>query len=67
MKVERHFGLRIEDELLRKFRYVCEYDGRSANAQILYMIRKCVQEYEKEHNRHTCSCRDNSSIIYSSR
>lgn len=49
MKVERHFGLRIEDELLRKFRYVCEYDGRSANAQILYMIRKCVQEYEKEH------------------
>ena len=44
MKVERHFGLRIEDELLRKFRYVCEYDGRSANAQILYMIRKCVQE-----------------------
>ena len=49
MKVERHFGLRIEDELLRKFRYVCEYDGRSANAQILNMIRKCVQEYEKEH------------------
>ena len=49
MKVERHFGLRIEDELLRKLRYVCEYDGRSANAQILYMIRKCVQEYEKEH------------------
>ena len=49
MKVERHFGLRIEDELLRKFRYVSENDGRSANAQILYMIRKCVQEYEKEH------------------
>ena len=49
MKVERHFGLRIEDELLRKFRYVREYDGRSAKAQILYMIRKCVQEYEKEH------------------
>lgn len=49
MKIERHFGLRIEDELLRKFRYVCEYDGRSANGKILHMIRNCVAEYEKEH------------------
>lgn len=49
MKVERHFGLRIDDELLRKFRYVCEYDGRSANGKILVMIRQCVAEYEKEH------------------
>ncbi|MBE7036183.1 MAG: hypothetical protein E7403_02695 [Ruminococcaceae bacterium] len=48
MKIERHFGLRIDDELLRKFRYVCEYDGRSANGKILHMIRKCVAEYEKE-------------------
>lgn len=48
MKKERHFGLRIDDELLRKFRYVCEYDGRSANSQILYLIRKYVSEHEKE-------------------
>ncbi len=47
MKQERHFGLRIEDSLLRKFRYVCEYDGRSANGKILYMIRACVAEFEK--------------------
>jgi hypothetical protein len=49
MKQERHFGLRIEDELLRKFRYVCAYDGRSANGKLLTMIRQCVAEYEKEH------------------
>ena len=49
MEIERHFGLRIEDELLRKFRYVCEYDGRSANGKILYMIRRCVEDFEKEH------------------
>ncbi len=51
MKNERHFGLRIEDELLRKFRYICEYDGRSANGKILYMIRNCVAEFEKEHGK----------------
>lgn len=48
MNLERHFGLRIEDELLKKFRYVCEYDGRSANAQMLRLIRQYVNEYEKE-------------------
>lgn len=48
MKTERHFGLRIDDELLKKFRFVCDYDGRSANAQILVLIRKYIAEYEKE-------------------
>ena len=48
MKNERHFGLRIDDTLLKKFRYVCEYDGRSANGKLLHMIRKCVAEYEQE-------------------
>lgn len=47
MKRERHFGLRIDDELLKKFRYVCDYNGRSANGQILYMIRKCIKEFEE--------------------
>ena len=51
LKIERHFGLRIDDELLKKFRYVCEYEGRSANGQILYLIRRCVAEYEKENGK----------------
>ena len=45
MENEMHFGLRIDDELLKKFRYVCDYEGRSANSQILFMIRKCIKEY----------------------
>lgn len=49
MKKERHFGLRIDDELLQKFRYICEYEGRSANGQILFMIRRRVAAFEKEH------------------
>ncbi len=48
MKNEKHFGLRIEETLLKKFRYVCGYEGRSANSQILHLIKKCVSEYEQE-------------------
>ncbi len=48
---EKHFGLRIDGELLAKFRYVCGYEGRSANSQIIQLIRKCIADYEKEHGK----------------
>ena len=44
------FTLRIDEELMRKFRYVAKYEGRSANGQLAVMIRKCVNDYEKEHS-----------------
>lgn len=46
---ERHLGLRIDGQLLEKFRYVCGYEGRSANSQILWLIRNCVAAYEREY------------------
>lgn len=46
---EKHFGLRVDAELLAKFRYVCGYTGRSANSQLIQLMRKFVADYEKEH------------------
>ncbi len=46
--MERHFNLRIDDKLLKKFRYVCAYHGRSANQQLLQMIKRLIAAYEKE-------------------
>lgn len=48
---EKHFGLRVDGELLSKFRYVCGYTGRSANSQIIQLMRKFVADYEKEHGK----------------
>jgi hypothetical protein len=47
--MEKHFGLRIDDETLAKFRYVCGYVGRSANSQIIQLILKFIADYEKKH------------------
>ena len=47
--MEKHFGLRIDSELLAKFRYVCAYVGRSANSQIIQLILRFVADYEKKH------------------
>ena len=45
---EKHFGLRVDGEILAKFRYVCEYFGRSANSQIIQLMKKCISDYERE-------------------
>lgn len=48
---EKHFGLRVDGEILAKFRYVCGYVGRSANSQIIQLMLKFIQSYEKEHGK----------------
>ena len=45
----KHLGIRIDSELHAKLHYVSRYEGRSANGQILYLIRQCVRQFEKEH------------------
>ena len=46
---EKHFGLRVDGDILARFRYVCGYEGRSANSQIIQLMLKCIADYEKEH------------------
>lgn len=44
------YTLRIDRHLFAKFRYVAEYEGRSANKEIEQMLKKRVQEFEDEHD-----------------
>lgn len=46
---EKHFGLRVDRDTLSRFHYVCNYVGRSANSQIVQLMRKFIAGYEKEH------------------
>lgn len=47
-KNNKHLGIEIDPELHYKLHYISKYGGRSANGQILYLIRKCIREFEKE-------------------
>lgn len=42
------YTLRIDRRLFKKFKYVAEYEGRSANKEIEQMIKKRVTEFENE-------------------
>ena len=43
------YTLRTNRELFKKFRYVAEYEGRSANKELEQFMKRCVEEFEKEH------------------
>lgn len=47
-KNNKHLGIEIDPELHYKLHYISKYEGRSANGQILYLIRKCIMEFEDQ-------------------
>lgn len=47
-KANKHLGIEIDPSLHRKIKYIAEYEGRSINGQILYLVRQCIKNYEAE-------------------
>ena len=43
----KHYAIRIPHVLYYKFQYVAQHEKRSGNGQILYLIRRCITEFEK--------------------
>lgn len=46
-KTNKHLGIEIDPVLHYKLHYISKYEGRSANGQILYLVRKCIKEFEQ--------------------
>ena len=49
-KNNKHLGIEIDPELHQKIKYIAEYEGRSINGQILYLIRQCIKNFESEND-----------------
>lgn len=49
MSKSKHFSIRMDEEVLRKFQYVAKYEDRSASGQIMYLINNCIREFEEKH------------------
>ena len=45
----KSLSIRIDEKMLNKIHVVADYEGRSANSQILILIRDSVEKFEKEH------------------
>lgn len=47
----KSLSIRIDDGMLNKLHIVADYEGRSANSQILILIRDCIEQYEQKHGK----------------
>lgn len=43
--------VRMEQELVNKINKIAQEENRSTNQEIVYAIKKYVEQYEKEHGR----------------
>lgn len=43
------YTLRVDRTLFKKFRYVADYSGRSANKQLEHYIKNAVQNFESSY------------------
>lgn len=49
----KNLSLRIDQEMLHKLHVVADYEGRSANSQILILIRDSIEKHEQQHGKIT--------------
>lgn len=54
----KSLSIRIEEEMLDKLHVVADYEGRSANSQILVLIRDLIENYEAKHGEIKTGKRD---------
>jgi len=45
------YTLRVDRRLFKKFRYIAEYEGRSANKEVEQFIKKRVADFEEQHGK----------------
>ena len=50
-KNQREFTLHMSEDMLRKFIFISEKEGRTPNNQFLFMLRNSVAYYEKTKGR----------------
>ena len=46
-KNNKHLGIEIDNELHYKLHHISKYYGRSANGEILYLLRREIKAFEK--------------------
>ena len=47
----KHLGIHVDAELHYKLKYLAAYEGRSINGEVLYLARRAIETFEKEHGK----------------
>ncbi len=50
MDKDKHLGLRINSDTHKKLKELAEYEGRSINGEVIYLIRQAIRDYERKND-----------------
>ena len=45
----KNMSIRIDEEMLNKLHFIADYEARSANGQVIFLIRECIEKFEEKH------------------
>ncbi len=48
MEKDKHLGIRIDAVTHHKLKELAEFEGRSINGEVLYLIRQAIRKYEND-------------------
>ena len=51
MDKNKHLGLRIYTETHEKLKSLAEFDGRSINGEVLFLIRQAIMQHENKYGK----------------
>lgn len=51
MDKKKHLGLRIDEETHEKLKSLAEFEGRSINGEVLFLIRQAIMQHEKNYGK----------------
>ena len=63
MSKMKSISIRIDSEMLDKLHVISDYEGRSANSQVLVLIRDCIEKYEEKHGEINLSAPNPKTVL----
>ena len=48
---DKHLGLRLDEETHKKLKSLAEFEGRSINGEVIYLIKQAITKFEKENGK----------------
>ena len=60
----KNLSIRIDEEMLDKLHVVADYEARSANGQIIVLIRECIEKYEEKNGEIVFSRKESDKNTY---
>ncbi len=49
MNKTSYLSIRMDKETHDKIQFVAAFEGRSMSGQIVYLMQRCIRQFEKEH------------------